>query len=320
LEEKNFDYERFAKEFIKQMPGSITAIPLQEFVDEYIAFVKRNRADKTYNGVKLVCKKLLSYFSPIKRIDTITIKDAEGFLESLKATAPKGVYNYHRTLRAMFNKAVEWNYLRENVFEKIKLPKRQQNEPDYISETEMEAVCFYINNDTIKDAVRFTFYTGIRLGELVRIKWTSIDLKKRILVVGDQNWITKGKKQRIIPLSEKVAGVLLGGVPQAAVIKDHTPALSQREREKDKYVFAKSNGMPYTTDCISKNFKRAARKAGIDERIHFHSLRHSAASMMAKNGAPITAVKDILGHSSISTTMIYTHSNLETLRDAVNRI
>ena len=65
----NFDYEKFAKEFIKQMPGSMTAITVQDFADEYIAFVKRNRADKTYNGVKLVCKKLLSYFSPIRKLE-----------------------------------------------------------------------------------------------------------------------------------------------------------------------------------------------------------------------------------------------------------
>jgi len=61
----NFDYEQFAKEFIIQMPGNLTAISIQDFSDEYIAFVKQNRADKTYNGVKLVCKHLLSYFSPI---------------------------------------------------------------------------------------------------------------------------------------------------------------------------------------------------------------------------------------------------------------
>jgi len=107
MKEMNFDYKQFAKEFIKQMPGNLTEISIQDFADEYIAFVKRNRADKTYNGVKLVCKKLLDYFSPIRKLDTIQLKDAECFLESLKVTAPKGVYNYHRVLKAMWNKGIE---------------------------------------------------------------------------------------------------------------------------------------------------------------------------------------------------------------------
>jgi len=88
LKEINLDYEQLAKKLLEQMPGSITAVKLQTFVDEYIAFVKRNRVPKTVEGVRLVCKHLLRYFSPIRKIDTIKLKDAECFLDSLKKNAP----------------------------------------------------------------------------------------------------------------------------------------------------------------------------------------------------------------------------------------
>ena len=87
-----------------------------------------------------------------------------------------------------------------------------------------------------------------------------------------------------------------------------------------QYVFGKSFSKPYTGDYFSKKFKEACRAAEIDEGIHLHSLRHSAATRMAQSGAPIIAVKEILGHSSISTTMIYAHTDLEAMRAAVNRL
>ncbi len=311
MAEFNFDYDTLATKLLEKLAGKTTDINLECYCEEVLGYVKRNRSKKTFEGAKLVCNKLMNYFSPLRRIATIKQKDAEDWLDYEKKTAKKAFRNYHRIARAIFNKAIEWNYLRENCFAKIKLAKTQQNQPDYLTETELNTTCRYISNKTIQDAVRFAYYTGVRLGELVNIKWSNIDLEKKTLIVGDDNWTTKGKKQRIVPLSEKTLRVLRGRVPQSyAIVK----------KFDERFVFAKPNGMQYTTDCLSKNFKRAVRKAGIDERIHFHSLRHSAASMMAKNGAPITAVKEILGHSSISTTMIYIRSNLETLRDAINRI
>jgi len=88
----------------------------------------------------------------------------------------------------------------------------------------------------------------------------------------------------------------------------------------NSYVFCKSNGCGYTGDYFSRRFKRACRKAGIDEEIHFHCLRHGAATRMIVNGAPVPSVQRIMGHSNIQTTMIYTHPDLESLRDAVNRL
>jgi integrase len=85
-------------------------------------------------------------------------------------------------------------------------------------------------------------------------------------------------------------------------------------------VFGKVNGMAYTGDYFSKRFKRACMSAGISDSIHFHSLRHSFASNLAQKGVSLYVIKELLGHSSISTTEIYAHLNVDTLREAVSML
>jgi len=307
MEEFNFDYQLLAKKLLEQMPGALVAIALQNFVNEYLAYVERNRAVKTLEGVRLVCKYLLSYFSPLRSIETITIKDAECFLDSLKKSAPKGVYNYQRVLKAMWNKAIEWNYLRENPFVKIKLQKRQNQKPVYVTEDLLQIILPNIEAEVVRDFVVTAFFTGCRRGELVNLTWQGVNLKDNLLTIGNASYQTKSRKQRVVPLHAKVKEILIKRFPK--IIK----------REKH-YVFCKSNGYGFTGDYFSRRFKRSCRKAGVDEGIHFHSLRHGAATRMIVNGAPVPSVQRILGHANIQTTMLYTHPDIEDLRNAVNRL
>jgi len=100
------------------------SIMLEQFINEYTDYVKVNRAPKTLEGVKLIGKHLLKYFSPSREVNTILLRDCECFLDSLRKDAPKGVYNYLRALRAMWNKGIKWNYLSQNPFAQVELPKR----------------------------------------------------------------------------------------------------------------------------------------------------------------------------------------------------
>jgi len=302
-----FDYKKFAQEFLKYLPNSVKVVTLQSFTEEYRAYIKSNRANKTLMGVDLVIKKLLSYFSPIKTLDSIELKDVERFLDSLKKNAPKGIYNYHRTLRAMWNKGKQWNYITENPFEKVQLKKRQLGKPVFVTENQLDDILNNIKAEVVKDAVITAFYSGCRLGEIVNLTWQDVKLKDDLLIIGNKDFETKGRKQRVVPLHPKVKQILIKKFPK--IIK----------REKH-YVFSKENGYPFTSDYFSRSFKRACRQAGVEEEIHWHCLRHGAATRMIMNGAPLPAVQRILGHSNIQTTMIYTHPGIEDLREAVNKL
>ena len=309
MKEFSFDYEQLVKELIKQMPSNIAGITLQVFVEEYLAFVKRNRAVKTYEGVKIVCKHILKYFSPIRKIETIKLKDAEGFLDKLKGNAPKGVYNYYRVLRAMWNKGIQWGYLRErdNVFEKIKMQKRQDKNPVFVTEKQLCEIIENTEVEIVKDVIITAFYSGCRLGEIVNLTWQDVNLKNELLTIGNTSFQTKSRKQRIVPIHTKVKEILIKRLPKVI-------------RREKHYVFDKTNGGNYTGDYFSRRFKRACRKAGIDEAIHFHCLRHGAATRMIVNGAPVPSVQRIMGHANIQTTMLYTHPNVDDLRAAVNKL
>ena len=318
-----FDYKKFAEEMLKQMPGSYSSVTLIEFTEQIIAFTKSNRAEKTCEGVKLVCKKLLNFFSPIRKLDTILLKDAEDFLDSLKKNAPKGIYNYHRTLRAMWNKAKQWNYVQANPFEQVKLKKRQMQKPVYVTEQQLEEIVKQIDSEIVKDVVVTAFYSGCRLSEIVNVTWRDVNLKDDLLIIGNKNYETKTRKQRVVPIHTKVKEILMRKVKskKIKVKSEGEESTLIRLPDKKDFVFGKGNDrFKFTGDYFSRRFKRACRLAGVEEEIHFHCLRHGAATKMIMSGAPLPAVQRILGHANIQTTMIYTHPSIEDLREAVNRL
>lgn len=301
------DYEEFAKKFFEQFNGNAKTISLLEYTIEYQSFVERNRAPKTCEGVKLVSKHLLEYYPPIKEINAIELKDAEKFIDFLKKKAPLGVYNYLRTLKAMFNKAIEWNYLRKNVFIKIKLPKRQEKNPEFLTVDKLTRILVKIDKPFVKDITELSFYTGMRLSEATFLKWKNISLSTNTITIGDDSFNTKSRKSRSIPMHPRVKEII-------------ERLKKESKNKKEDYLFRKSGNQPFTGSYISKQFKKGCRDAGLDESIHYHSLRHSTGSLLAQKGVSLYTIQKILGHSNPSVTQIYAHMQIDTLREAINQI
>ena len=297
-------------------------ITLERGVNEYLSFVNHNRAPKTLEGVRLVCRYLMEYYPANRDLRTIELKDCEGFLDTLKKSAPKGVYNYLKALRAMWNKLMKWNYVSSNPWDIVELPKRQIIRPAYFTEEMLEKVLPYIQNENIKDAIITTFYTGLRRGEVVQIRWKDINLQKDLITIGSDSFQTKTRKQRVVPMHPKVKEILLRNVKsQMSKVKRNDANGCEinlvQLPDKNRYVFCKSNGYCFTADYLSKQFKKACRKAGIDEAIHFHSIRHGSITGMILKGANVPTVQRIAGHAKIETTMAYTHIGLDDMREAV---
>lgn len=306
-------------------------ITLRVFCNEYRNLIKNNRSENYYNSVNISLKHLTDYFSEQRAISSISIKDVELFIIYLRKKVNKGYRVYYRTLKAAFNKALDWNYIKENHLAKVKLPKQQKINPNFINGEQLHLICSKIEIDVVREFVITAFYTGMRLNELVNLKWSNVDLEKRIITVGDDEFKTKGRKQRYIPICEDVYKIL----EKRKMRKELTKKLEQEKNEntkKDfsvlslyqndikKFVFGKQNGSAFTGDYFSKKFKKACREADLDESIHFHTLRHSFASNLAQKGVSLYVIKELLGHSSISTTEIYSHLNVDSLREAVDKL
>ena len=295
---------------------------------------------------------------------------------SLKKKVKKGYAVYYRNLKSAFNKAKDWGYVKENYFTKIKLPKMQKLAPIFIDSVELARINKQIDNDIVRDFVTIGFYTGMRWNEIVNLKWKNVNLETRIITVGDEEFVTKGRNQRFIPVCDEVMEILkrrkevVGGgwlgvekpetggqrsegrgsrrsgtgrsqeqetevpaerqVPLETGVRNGTGRRRSQGNEHDViiyhlgkensggYVFCKEDGEKFTGDYFSRRFKRACRAAGMNKSIHFHSLRHSFASNLAQQGVSLYVIKELLGHSSVSTTEIYSHLNLETLKKAIS--
>jgi site-specific recombinase XerD len=124
-----------------------------------------------------------------------------------------------------------------------------------------------------------------------------------IIIRNTDTFKTKTGRERVIPLA----------IPAQSVI------FRRKESASGEYVF-QINGEPLKADTVTHSFKKAVRLAGLSDGIHLHSLRHTFASLLIQAGANISAVKDILGHSTINTTQIYLHNTSDSLRHELEKI
>lgn len=287
--------------------GAVTRqLTLKEFYDEYITHAESNLSPKSLLSIKQSFKPFLQYFSPIRPLDTIKLIDVEKFIRKIQSTAPKGYMVYYRTLKAAFNRAKLWGYISVNEFEKIKLPRIQKVKEDYLSSDDVKLIVDKTESTLIKNVIVFAYNTGMRLSEIVFLEWTSINLNEKIITVGSERFVTKSKKVRYIPMNDTVYELLLG--------------IKSADKQNKKYVFGKTASMHYTSDFFSKKFKEAFKKTDIKTDYCFHSLRHGFASRLAQLGVPIITISKLLGHSSISTTMIYSQVNFDDLRKGIEKL
>ncbi len=303
--ESNFEEQSFS--FLNQLEkyGVIKnreVVPTRTLISEYREFISRNRSKSYLRSVCGSMNLLENYFGTHYSINNITHRTAEKFIYHLMDRIPKGYRVHFRNVKALFSRAVGWGYVSENPFAKMKLPKLQRLKPKYINELDLEKICMQVESQVLKDAIGFSFYTGLRLSEMVNLKWVNVDLKNIVITIGDDNFITKSRKSRTIPINKKALEILT--------------ARAEYER-KSMFVFGNDKGFRYTGDWYSRYFKRAVKKCGMSSEIHWHSLRHSFASNLVQKGASIYAIKELMGHSSISVTEIYSHTNIEMLREAV---
>ncbi len=158
-------------------------------------------------------------------------------------------------MKAAFNKAVEWGYISENPFLKVRLPKEQKNQPKYLSEIELKGILSKIEFSDVKGISALSFYTGCRLREVVNLKWKNVNLNEKSLIVGDEDSQTKGRQQRIIPLCDEAVNIFQWRLGKVV--------------ELDGYVFHK-NMVGFLVGIIFlRNSKRAVEKLVFQKKFIF---------------------------------------------------
>lgn len=273
---------------------------LFNFTQSYKEYVSSSLSEKYLKSVNQSFKHLLKYFGEEKNIADISVKEAEEFKMYLVKLAPRGHLVYLRTIKSSFNRAIEWEYIQNNPFNRIRIRNAQLNKPIFLSLDELKVILDNTESEFMKNVFTFGFYSGCRVGEIANLKWSNIDFENEVITIGDNTFTTKGRKQRVIPM-----------IPQ---LKKVLTDLYKNRNENHQFVFSKETGYHYCSEYFSKKFKVSLRKAGMDDSIVFHTLRHSFGSNLANEGVPLNVVQELMGHTSPLVTARYMHTNLSNLK------
>ncbi len=277
---------------------------LNQFYAEYLKYSESIHTPKTQHSIKNSFREFIRIIGDVQ-LGKIGVRELEFFLAQKKAEASTWTAKkYYTHLASAFQTAVRWNYLSSNPFKLVVKPKTVELVPQYFSKDEFRKLYDKIDREEYREICIIALYTGLRLGELTNLQWGDIDLTNRILLLRNRDgFTTKTRKNRTIPLNESVYNLLMNMKAKAScdfVFHDRKLKL------KDKRV--------------SKRFKVYVRKAELNDKLHFHSLRHTFASWLVQAGVSLYEVQRLLGHSNISVTQVYAHLQPEKLHDTVNKI
>ena len=287
-----------------EIKNELENIILSKFLNEYLEFSKPTKSAPYLKSIELSFRQFI-YFTGDIRLSEVDVRLIDKFITITFSRAQRASHLYYRTLKAAFSKAVAWNYIKENPFRKVKFPRMQKKHPVFISVEEFKQILAKVEERYLRELFTVAFYTGMRAGEIVNMRVGWIDFENNFITIKCSNGFhTKSRKERIIPMNHNVSEILQ----------------SRIKTNSEDYVFTRIKAVRLNEDFISKKFKKAVRAAELNDEIHFHTLRHSFASMLVQKGVSLYVVKELLGHEDLSTTQIYSHLQSQNLKDAVNLI
>jgi integrase len=242
---------------------------------------------------------LKNFLGSERQIGEIIAADIEGYkLHRRKEVSGSTVNRELALLKRMFNLAIDWDlYLGSNPVRKVKF-FQEINTGFRVLSKEEEKKFLASATPYIQDIAIFALNTGLRIGEILSLKWESVNLEKSLLTV----FAEKTHKIRPVPINSEARRVLefwtLG--------------------RKNEFVFYNhETGKPFVD--LKTGFALACRKADI-EGVTWHTLRHTFASRLLDRGVDIVTVQQLLGHSTVLVTMRYTHTNLDSKKAAVAKL
>lgn len=203
-------------------------------------------------------------------------------------------------LRTFYNYLMNEGLINSNIFLNVKNPKLEKKLPNYLNYTEMEELLESIDIKTDEGLKRrllieMFYSTGCRVSEIINIKVKDIDfLNKKIRIMG------KGSKERIVYYGDYA--------------KKYLDKYLSKGLDKD-YLFVNKHGDKYTVEEIELIVKDIMKHLSIKTHVTPHTLRHTFATHLLNNGADIRSVQELLGHSNLSTTGIYTHVSSDRLKE-----
>lgn len=268
-------------------------------------YVETNNKPAEQHNKRVVLRSSLIPFFGRMRLDEIGVRDIELFKahERQKGNSNKTINNKLIMLRKCLATASEWGELK-NALPAIKKLSSPQSKTDVLSKDEAERLLANAEG-TVREMILMALRTGMRQGEIRGLQWEAIDWDNRFLTVrhtlcdySKSLASPKSNRERYIPLADDLFDVLCA------------------RRASTGYVFTDRLGRPFTKDYHLDQLKKVQKRAGL-RNFGWHTLRHTFATHLSAK-VPLRTVQELLGHSTITMTMRYSHVSAENLRAAID--
>ncbi len=273
---------------------------VSELAKEYLdATASRRRPRTQYEELNRFKNSILPAFGDL-RISEISQRHIEHWIsERFSSGLKPGTVNRHIvSLKAMFQKAVEWDYLPKSPASRIKKLKEPLGSARFLSKIEAQQLLEASAHGPahLYPLILLALHTGMRWSELRHLRWQDLDFQRNeIRIEITEMHQTKSGKFRCVPMTQEVREYFV-------------------ERRGIGFLFGNPNGGPIRQ--LHKSFHSACKRAGITE-FRFHDLRHTFASHLTMNGVPQRAIQELLGHGSGRMTERYSHLSPKHIHDAV---
>ncbi len=279
---------------------------MEIFLKEYLTVLKleRNLSVNTLTSYRNDIKSFILFLEE-KKIDDPSVVDSKILTEFFKLLKDAGLTStsaarYHSSIKGFFSYLHQNAYIKTNPVEKLNPPKLSRRLPVVLNINEVEKILDSPDVTTkfgLRDkAILEIFYAcGLRVSELINLKISNLYLNDVVIRV-----IGKGSKERLVPIGSSA-------IKWTKKYLTKSRPLLENKIKSENIVFLNTRGTKFSRMGIWKIIDFYSKQAGIEKEVHPHTFRHSFATHLIEGGADLRAVQEMLGHSDISTTQIYTH-------------
>jgi integrase/recombinase XerD len=276
---------------------------MYEIISQYLEYLELEKG-LSINTVEAYQRDLYDFAAEINNdVDNIDRMSISSYIRGLKEKnlAPSSVTRKIASLRGFFKWAYSMNILKKNPASTLEQPKTPHKLPKVISIKEIEELLRSDLNTVQTVIIELLYSCGLRVSELVNLKINDIDLKSKYI-----RCTGKGAKERIIPLGERAKEVLKNYYPERDMVVKKYNLTTKR-------LLITDIGRVLNRQDIYNLIHQKGKL--IHKNISPHTLRHTFATHLLENGADLRVVQELLGHSDVSTTQLYTHISKKRLKD-----
>lgn len=284
---------------------------MQEYLD--MLTYQKNYSSLTIEGYQREIEHFLMYLREqgIDDFQDVDYSFLRGYLIKLheENLSAKSINHKISSLRGFYRYLQREEYVDDNPFLLVDSLKQPQRNPDFLYIDEMMELLDSIDTTTVlgrrnKAMLELMYASGLRCSEVVELTLSQINFQRQLLLIHG-----KGSKDRYVPFHDFASDCL-----KDYIENDRQELMAAHHIEHD-YVFVNKNGKKLTNRGVEDVVKRVTKNYDATKSVHPHTFRHSFATHLLQQGVDIRIVQELLGHSNLSTTQIYTHVSNEHLKE-----